>query len=148
MIVTFCGHADYVPSEHHEKMIFDFLEEKIGDQSAELYLGGYGNFDRFALLCGKKFQSLHPNTKLIFVSPYMPIDLEKNILRQIEADYDEIVYPPLERVPKRVAISRRNRWMAEQADYVIAYVTRSWGGAYQTLQHAKKRNKDVFELLP
>ena len=148
MIVTFCGHSDFIPSEHHEKMILNFLEEKIGDQSAELYLGGYGNFDRFSLLCGKKFQSLHPDTKLVFISPYMPIDLEKNKLKQIEADYDEIIYPSLENVPKRVAISRRNRWMAEQADYVVAYVIRSFGGAYQTLQHAKKSHKEIFAVLP
>lgn len=148
MIVTFCGHADYNPSAHHEKTILDLLEEKIGDRHAELYLGGYGSFDRFALLCGKRFQASHPNVKLIFISPYMPNDLEKNHLKQIVAAYDEIVYPPLERVPRRVAILRRNLWMVEHADLVVAYVIRSFGGAYQTLQHAQKCNKEIFELLP
>ena len=142
MIVTFCGHADYVPSEHHEKMILDFLEEKIGDRPAEFYLGGYGNFDRFALLCGKKFQSTHPNTKLIFVTPYLTDDY----LKSMEANYDGIVYPPLERVPKRFAISRRNRWMAEQADYMVAYVTRSWGGAFQAMKRAQLQKKEIYNL--
>ena len=145
MVITFCGHGDYSPSKEHEKMVLDFLEEKIGDQSAELYLGGYGNFDQFALHCGKKFQSTHPNTKLIFVTPYLADDSR---LKAIEATYDEIVYPPLERVPKRLAISRRNRWMAEQTDCVVSYVTHSWGGAFQTLRHAKKRHKEIFALLP
>ena len=84
MIVTFCGHADYSPSKQDEQRILDFLEQKIGDQSAELYLGGYGHFDRFAYLCGKKYQCDHPNVKLVFVSPYLTESYQKNICRSAQ----------------------------------------------------------------
>ena len=147
MIVSFCGHADYIPSKQDEKRILDFLEEKIGNQSAELFFGGYGNFDGFALLCGKRYQLTHPNVKLILITPYLTEGFQKNRLNEIRSEYDEILYPPLEKVPKRYAILRRNQWMAEQADYVVAYVTHSWGGAYQTLQHAKKRHKEILSVL-
>ena len=148
MIITFCGHADYVPSKQDEKRILDFLEEKIGNHSAELFLGGYGNFDGFALRCGKRYQLTHPNVRLILVSPYLTEEFQKNRLNEIRSQYDEIPFPPLENVPKRYAILRRNQWMAERANYVVAYVTHSWGGAYQTLQHAKKRRKEIFSVLP
>ena len=48
MIVTFCGHAQFHKAEEYEQILLAFLEEKIGDQAADMYLGGYGGFDSFA----------------------------------------------------------------------------------------------------
>ena len=48
MIVTFCGHAHFSKSEDYEQKILAFLEKKVGDQPADMYLGGYGGFDSFA----------------------------------------------------------------------------------------------------
>ena len=53
-----------------------------------------------------------------------------------------------QRAPKRFAISWRNRWMLDRSDHVIAYVTRSWGGAAQFAELAKKRGKQVHALAP
>ena len=146
MIVTFCGHSDFVQTQEYEGKILDFLEEKIGDASAELYLGGYGSFDAFARRCGKKFQETHPNTKLIFITPYITIDYQKNHLDYNKDLYDEILYPNLEDKPLKFAISYRNKWMVEQADYVIAYITRDWGGAYQTYKHAQQKKHPLFNI--
>ncbi len=52
MIITFCGHSDYIASAEDEQKILSILSEKIGDQNAELFLGGYGAFDAFAKKCG------------------------------------------------------------------------------------------------
>lgn len=57
--------------------------------------------------------------------------------RQDISYYDSTVYPPLETVPRRFAISQRNRWMVEATDVVVAYVLCDWGGAATTLQYAK-----------
>lgn len=43
--------------------------------------------------------------------------------------YDDVVFPPIESVLFKFAISRRNEWMIDKADVVIAYVTHSFGGA-------------------
>ena len=45
MIVTFCGHAHFLKSEEYERKTLKILKEKVGDQPADLYLGGYGDFD-------------------------------------------------------------------------------------------------------
>ena len=111
----------------------------MGDRPAELFWGGYGSFDAFALKCGKKYQKTHPNTKVIFVTPYISASCQKEM-------YDDIIYPALEKVPPKFAISHRNKWMVEQADYVIAYIDHSWGGAYQTYRHAKRKNKPLLNL--
>ncbi len=49
MIITFCGYGDYQATvEDEQKILSILLFEKIGDQNAELFLGGYGAFDAFA----------------------------------------------------------------------------------------------------
>ena len=146
MIVTFCGHSQYTATGVDEQKILSLLTERGGDRPAELYLGGYFSFDTFACKCGKKYRETNPNTKLIFVTPYITESYQKNHLNDEKDRYDTILYPPLERVPPRYAISCRNRWMVEQAELVVAYVKHEWGGAYQTYTYARKKKKEIFNL--
>ncbi len=55
--------------------------------------------------------------------------------------YDTIVYPEIESKPIRLAITYRNKWMIENADYVVAYVNHNWGGAYRSYVYAKNSRK-------
>lgn len=146
MIITFCGHSDYISSKEDEEKILSLLAERVGDRPADLFLGGYGRFDAFALSCGRKYQKDHPNVKLVYITPYMTENYRKTRLPYDKKNYDEIVFPELERVPLKFAVSHRNKWMIERADLVIAYVWHGWGGAYQTYQHAKRRRKEIFNL--
>ena len=57
------------------------------------------------------------------------------------AQYDATVYPPLERVPRRYAIARRNQWMADEAAVGVACVLHGWGGAARALELARKKGK-------
>ncbi len=142
MIVTFCGHADFCETATYETQVLSFLEEHIGDRPSQMYLGGYGNFDEFLYRCCKKYKSMHPNTSLILVTPYLT---NKN-LDYDHKKYDCILYPELETVPLRYAISHRNRYMVNEADYVIAYIAHDWGGAYTTYKYAKSKGKPIFNL--
>jgi hypothetical protein len=142
MIITFCGHAQFQRSEECEKKLLTFLEEKVGDSSADIYLGGYGNFDAFAYGCCKKYQESHPNISLVFVTPY----LSNNHLQYQKDIYDAVLYPEIENKPLRYAITYRNRYMVEKADYIIAYVSHDWGGAYATYKHAQRKGKKIFNL--
>lgn len=54
MILTFCGHAQFHKIKEYEQKIIAFLEEKIGEQPADMYLGGYGDFCGFAYDCCEK----------------------------------------------------------------------------------------------
>ena len=142
MIITFCGHAQFQRSEECEKKLLTFLEEKVGDSSADIYLGGYGDFDAFAYGCCKKYQESHPNISLVFVTPY----LSNNHLQYQKDIYDAVLYPEIENKPLRYAITYRNRYMVEKADYIIAYVSHDWGGAYATYKHAQRKGKKIFNL--
>ena len=89
MTVTFFGHADFLGSEEYEQKILAFLEEKVGDQPADMYLGGYGDFDDFAYDCCNKYKKIHPKVSLIFVTPYLTVEYQKNHLKYQNTRYDK-----------------------------------------------------------
>lgn len=147
--ISFIGHSDFLRNPRVEQLLFNALSEEIGGQyTVEFYFGGYGNFDAFAYEMAKKYQAEHPDAemKFIFVTPYMTESYQKNHLNPIRHKYDEILYPPIEGKPLRYAITYRNRYMMDISSKVVAYVSRRWGGAWQTYRYAVKRNRKVINL--
>ena len=59
---------------------------------------------------------------------------------------DASIYPPIEEIPERLAIIKRNEWMISRSDLVIAWVDHSFGGAYKTLSFAKAKKKRIINL--
>ena len=100
-------------------------------------LGGYGAFDSLAASVLRKQKKRYPQIELVLVLAYLKT-------RQDISYYDSTVYPPLEAVPRRFAISHRNRWMVESTDVIVAYVLHDWGGAATTLQYAKQKKKPII----
>ena len=78
-----------------------------------------------------------PNIESTLVLAYLSTDVDLQL-------YDNSLYPPLENVPPRYAISRRNRWLVENSDIVVAYVQHSWGGAATTLSFAARKGKPII----
>ena len=141
MRITFCGHSDFIETIEYEKEVLEILENEVGYDKAEIFLGEYGAFDAFAYKCSAKFKATHPNVSLIFVTPYL-----SKISKDTSDRYDEIIYPNLEGVPKKFAISYRNKYMIEKADIVIAYINRTCGGAYKSYKIARKSQKKIYNL--
>ena len=146
MIITFTGHADFVGTKKLEEKILAFLEETVGNSTAELFLGGYGGFDQFAFECCKKYKENHRNISLVLVTPYITIEYQRNHLEYAKTRYDSIIYPEIEDKPKRFAIVYRNKYMVEMADYIVAYVSHGWGGAYSMYNYAKRKGKTIINL--
>ena len=62
-------------------------------------------------------------------------------------DYSDTMLPEgTETVHPRFAISWRNKWMIKQSDYVVTYITHSWGGAVQFAEMAERQKKTVINL--
>ena len=57
-------------------------------------------------------------------------------------DYPDVV----ECAPHKFAISARNRYMALNADFIIAYVCCDYGGAYEAVRAARNHGKPVIEI--
>lgn len=51
----------------------------------------------------------------------------------------------MERVPRRLAILKANRYMVEHSDCIIAYIRRP-GNARNLLEYARKRGIPVWEV--
>jgi len=147
MIVTFCGHSKIRICKDTEQKMLAFLEEKVGSSPVDMFLGNYGKFDNFAYECCKKYKEAHPNVSLVFVTPYLTIEYQRNHLKYLQKMYDSIIYPEIESKPKRFAITYRNRYMIEKADYVVAYIDHNWGGSYATYKYAKSKGKEIFNLV-
>jgi hypothetical protein len=64
----------------------------------------------------------------------------------IKANYDECIYPPIETTYPKFAILRRNEWIIEKSDFIIFYVSRTFGGAYKAMKYAIKLNKKFINL--
>ena len=137
MTVTFCGHAQISQSEKIEKWLYDVTQKLIEQGATTFYLGGYGAFDSLAASILREQKKQYPQIELVLVLAYL--NTERNT-----SGYDSTVYPPLETVPRRFAISHRNRWMVESADVVVAYVLHDWGGAATTLRYAKQKKKQII----
>lgn len=146
MIVTFCGHRDFIETVEAEVRLTALLENYAQDSGKLVcYNGGYGNFDLFAAECVRRLQERHPNIRNCLVIPYITHEFLERI-DGYKSIFDETIYPPLESVPKKYAIIRRNEWMVDNADILIACVRYSWGGAARTLEYAKRKRK-VIEYL-
>lgn len=139
MVVTFCGHKQVENEDQVRQWLENAVDGLIQEGADVFYLGGYGGFDRMALSAVNKTKEAHPSVRAILVLPYLD--------RSMDLDaYDGSIYPPLEKVPRRYAISRRNRWMVDQADVVVAYVIHEWGGAATTLRYAEAKKKTIMRF--
>lgn len=148
MIITFIGHSQIVgQAEARQRLIETILACVKDENDLQFFCGGYGDFDNLGRSVSMALKTQYPNSKVVFVTPYMTLDYQRNIQEYLNLKlYDEIVYPPLENVFPRYAISRRNEWMIDQSDYVIAYVQQTYGGAYQSLQYARRKKKRILNL--
>ena len=145
MIITFCGHSNCLFSDDVKERLQNILvSEIIKNPTSKFYLGGYGDFDGLCLRTLKDLKSDFPEIELIFITPYLDINYSK--LEFAKYHYDDVIFPPLESVPRKFAILKRNEWMVNEADLVIAFVKYSWGGAAKTLEYAKRKKVDFFNL--
>ena len=77
--ITFCGHHDEWRLDEIKEELISQIESYAKNEAVEFWLGGYGNFDSFALKCCKQYKTKHPSAKLIFVTPYLdPAYLESH----------------------------------------------------------------------
>ena len=133
---TFFGHGDCPDTikPRLREVLSDLIENHNVDT---FYIGNQGRFDVIVRGVLQDLQHEYPQINYAVVLAYMPG-------KQTEYDdYSDTMLPEgIESVHPRYAISWRNNWMLKQSDYVVTYITHSWGGAAQYVQkamHAKKR---------
>ena len=82
------------------------------------------------------------NSELILALPYANKDE-----CYFEHYYDDIIYPLAPKTHYKNAILKRNEWLVDHSDLLIAYVEPDrTGGALKTLQYALKTNTHTINL--
>ena len=137
MTVTFCGHRTLEHPVQVKCWLREVVCDLIGRGANTFLLGGYGAFDLTAAQIIHELKAEFPSIESTLVLAYLSADTDPQL-------YDNSLYPPLEDVPPRYAIPRRNRWLVENSDVVVAYVQHSWGGAATTLSFAARKGKTVI----
>ena len=137
---TFFGHRNC--SDSVKTILREVLVDLIEEHGVEMfYVGNQGQFDAMVRSTLRELKKVYPQTDYAVVLAYMPG-------KQSEYDdYSDTMLPEgIEFVHPRYAISWRNNWMLRQSEYVVTYITHSWGGAAQYAQRAKTQKKIVFPL--
>ena len=139
---TFFGHRD-CPDTIKPKLrqvLIDLIDNHNVDM---FYVGNQGRFDALVRSELRDLQREYPQINYAVVLAYMPS-------KQTEYDdYSDTMLPEgIESVHPRYAISWRNNWILKQSDYVVTYITHSWGGAAQYAKQANHLKKRVFNIFP
>lgn len=140
---VFFGHKDAdssISPRLREAIIKLILEQGI----TNFLVGNNGKFDYIVYKALKDIKQEYPYITYSVVLAYLPG--EKTEYENYYAEEETLLPDGIEVGPARFAIDRRNKWMIEQADYVITYVTHSWGGAAKFKELAEKKGKTVIKI--
>lgn len=141
--VAMFGHRDFCGHRQLEERLIHILRDLIRkNKFIEIYIGRDGEFDTYAATIVKRVQREYDDYHAIefnLVLPYPKKDKE-----DFEKYYDRVDIP-ISAHPK-LAITKRNEWMAEQADLILCYIERESGGAYKAVQYAKKLGKEIINF--
>lgn len=146
MIITFIGHSTLpVNIDLEETLRRAIFAHVPKTERVSFYCGGYGEFDRRSARVAHEIKGEFSAGETVYITPYL--NQEEKLKSLMESGiYDSILYPPLENVPYKYAIVKRNEWMVQQADLIFSYVIHGWGGAATTLAFAKRRRKRIIDL--
>ena len=143
--IAFIGHREIYGHYRLEDQIEKIARDKLCEKEyVEFYVGRNGDFDISVASAIKRAQNAvgHHNSSLVLLQPYPMKDDE-----YYDKFYDEIWYPVEPKTHPKAAITKRNHWMIDNADLLVAFVNSDQkGGALTTLKYAEKQGIDIINL--
>ena len=145
---SFFGHGDFLENKDIEFKIKQEIANCVENKKIYNFcLGGYGNYDNCCARYVNDMKKFYPQIKSYLIFAYLNNKIDKYTKEYICKNFDETIYPPLEKVPLRFAISKRNKWIVDNSEYIIFYINHSFGGAYKFYEYAQKKNKTYINLV-
>ncbi len=139
---TFFGHRD-CPTDIKSRLQEVLVELTVNQGVTMFYVGNQGCFDATVRSVLRDLKYEYPHIDYAVVLAYMPGR------RNEFDDYSDTMLPEgIESIHPRYAISWRNDWMLQHANYVVTYITHSWGGAAQYASKAQKAGKRIIKKEP
>ncbi len=144
---VFLGHREVYHPEIAEHLKVEIEKLLMTDKEFTFLTGGMGQFDDMSASAVIAAKRRHPEKSitLALVLPYLKNPLNKDYYR---VNYDQIIIPEkADNAYYKSAIQIRNRWMVNQADIVISYICRDFGGAITSVKYAQKQGKPIINLV-
>lgn len=137
---TFFGHRNC--PETIKPKLREVLIDLINNRSVDMfYVGHQGQFDAIVRSTLRELKREYPWINYAVVLAYMPSKKTEY------DDYSDTMLPEgIESVHPRYAIAWRNNWMLKRSDYVVAYITHPYGGAYTFVQTARRTGIQIIDL--
>ena len=143
--VTFIGHREVEHYREIEDGLMRILPALLHSKEfIEFQIGRNGEFDIFAASCIKRVQKMYgkDNSAITLVLPYPVANIK------YYEDYYDSVFIPQEvgKSHPKGAILKRNQWMINNSEMLIAYVRRNEGGAAKCLKMAQKSKIKIVRI--
>ena len=142
--ISFIGHREIYGCNWENRLEKIITEAIRSHDVVELYIGRNGDFDIMAASVIKRIQRNFDKHKssLNLVLPYRVKDIE-----YYEKYYDDIILPLDTNTHPKAAITKRNQWMIDNSDLLVAYVEPNRkGGALAAFQYAQKQGVEIINL--
>lgn len=102
----------------------------------EFIVGQYGGFDQMAAFAVITAKREYPHIQLYLLLPYHPAERKVDL----PDGFDGLIYPDgMEKVPRKVAIIRANRYEVDHCDYLIAYTWHPASNSRNLVEYAQRR---------
>lgn len=150
---AFTGHRKI--EERHKGKIEDLLlraiEYAYGEGCRTFITGGALGFDTLAAKLIIRFKLSHPDARLRIVVPCRNqsdswSEAQVGMYEYTLSNADEIEYMTDEYEDGCMRL--RNQRLADSCDLMIAYVSRRYSGAAQTVRMADKAGKKIYNIYP
>ena len=139
LTAVFIGHNEYYGLD--DSKLREAIIAAINAGVTTFLNGGMGGFDWKCAYIVKTLKKEYPQIRSELIIPYLTFNPRST------DDFDEIVYPDgFEKYHFKSAIPARNKYMVDNSQYAICYVSHDWGGAFQTYSRAKKKGLTIINL--
>lgn len=145
----FTGHRTMDAAE--QELILSILTEQITElikKGVTVFRnGGALGFDIFAALCVLSLKYEYPDIKLYIDAPHRAQAIhwdkdDKRVYEYILSRADKVTY--VSDHYSSGCMLKRNRYMVDRSEYVIAYIRKQHGGSYYTARYAEKKGRQVI----
>lgn len=137
-VCSFFGHKDVVTNLR--EVIWGTAVELIETKGVTtFYVGCNGSFDRQVCDVFEQMRVIYPNVEFYTVLAYLPES------GHADTPLATIFPDSLENVPPRYAISRRNKWMVDESDFVVVYA-RYHGNTMRLKEYAERKKIIVINI--
>ncbi len=145
--VSFFGHRTVENISEVERRLIDVISRIVKSKDYVKFLfGNDGEFDWLVSSVISRVTYKHHNSYTVLVLPYMKAGYRDNKDNYL-LFYNEVeICEESSSAYFKSAFRIRNRNMVDRSDLIVSCIQHKSGGAYQTIQYARKQNRKIINV--